>query len=176
MRKTQSFFLIYFGLLAGSLLWSSCCEEIMRVIGTGTFLAQEIDDPNAEVIRAPFHLSVYLETEIIAEAPVGMISPSYATTCDREYDNEILVESRVLRCDLPFLFNGDTILAGENLLDLPGVAQFQSNEVYWQRFTFDSLFLSQAIIPNGLYQFQYEMETDDGVMLSDSLQVEILLN
>ena len=153
----------------------SCCSSEMTITGGGelhphTTLGYEVD-----TVTGPFSLSAYFEVErtTASNFTSGFANSAYAFSCGINYINA-LENSFQLTLDKPFIYNGDTIVVGENIIELDKVIEhFEAEARETIHLSEDFLRISQ--FEPGAYTFTLNGRTTDGIDLISSVEPYIRL-
>lgn len=107
------------------------------------------------------------------QVDVGLINSALATSCGETYLNGLLQNTVKLSLDKPFKYNGQTIEADSNFINLDPskfLAEISTEYGFVEiRATTD--FLSNAEFENGQHTFHISAETTDGLLLENDLSV-----
>ncbi len=181
MKKTLTVFLAIHAFLFSASIFQSCCRQEYRIHEEGGYLRamyyydDEMSAPvEVEVIQAPFKLIAEFGTEVVQVPSVQWLSSAYALKCDYPIVNLIEEESIVLTLSESFVWNGDTLAANTDLLQLedagielpaayPGTVEFDFTKQFFDQVTW----ISEA------YTFQFSALTNDGVQLDASLTLPV---
>ena len=171
------------GLFLCAFLLQACfhCDESLRITGnyaiqasTDRFQAYEIT-----TVNGPFFLLATYDTENVSYITFpGIMNSAYARDCNNQYDNILITSSVQIYCDKAFTYNGSTIEANTNLLDVD-LDGFTFRHVHETRllFEFGLDFISDVAFAAEEYTFTVEAETDDGLQFANSIQLTMdLLN
>ena len=179
MIKRISYLIVFYSLLIlSAIVFQSCCQGSVRIVGNGTMEIFNSALNSGDDITGPFAIYVYPETVISDIGEFGLMNSAYALSCDYPYDNNIVPNSIALTCDKAFEFDGMTIVAGTDLLDLdgvevPAISNFdQTNEVLIE---FTSIFIDQVVFEGVEHTFTISMSTNDGLDILNSASVNFSL-
>lgn len=129
--------------------------------GKGNFYLGEID-----TIAAPFTLFAQFKQVFVASSlNFNLVSTAYATTKLKIYQNHIDSASFKLTLDKPFTYNGTTIAAGDNLMNIDSVKTRIYTEYAHLYFDFPQSFIDNAVFTKDNYKFILTGMTDDHIAL-----------
>lgn len=105
----------------------------------------------------------------------GFMNVAYGE-CDGNYPlNPALENKSVFSCDKPIYWNGTTLEANTNLLNHQEFSSFiQFPTLFdYERRTIIEIQAENMKFPNGYYNFHFEWQTDDEIILKDEVRVYI---
>jgi len=165
---------IYIAIMATSVVIQGCCEEEYRITGNGTFEVFDKDFNPIDTLKNEFVLIAAFEIMRVGmQVDAGLINSALATSCGENYLNGLLANTVSLSLDKSFKYNGQTIEAGSNFINLDPskfLAQINSEHGFVEiRVTTD--FLNNAEFDKGYGTFHVNGETTDGLLLENDLSV-----
>jgi len=154
----------------------SCCSEDITLVGAGELIAiqEKFTREVISTVSGEFVLLNEMEINIASNLIQNpFINELQATTCGEVFLNEIDPSSLMVIVDKAFDFNGQSIAAGADLLEIDGVLNDIGTSTIFIEFTED--FVSSADFLNELYTFELKFATSDSRSYSNSiaLQMEI---
>lgn len=153
----------------------SCCSSEMIITGGGELHPHTTLGYKVDTVTEPFSLSAYFEVERTTASNLtsGFGNSVYAFSCGINYLNA-LESSFQLTLDKSFIYNGGTISAGENIIELDKVIEhFEAEARETIHFSEDFLRISQ--FEAGSYTFTLNGRTTDGIELISSVELYIKL-
>lgn len=170
---------VYVLILAGGLI-QSCCEEEFIITGGGELIAYDSLGLDVDTVRGEFTLSAQFNVEqTIASSMLDDLSKNaYATSCAVVYRNSLAENSFTLTLDKSFIYQGDTIASGENLLLLDHIIpRFETGSLSSASasFQFMESFFEDAEFAPGFYTFMVDGSTTDDVQLNNTIELYINL-
>lgn len=167
----KSLFLI---LLINIMMIGSCCTDTYTIVGTGDLQAFELENrfEITEVIGS-FILISYFDLEVAYQEFQNPFSNElYGTSCDVSLTNPIDDVGILLTCNKSFEYDGSTIEAGTNLIEIETVIMDNFNDhisvLFTTRFTDRADFTDMDN-----YEFTLEFETSDGLTNSTSISLDM---
>lgn len=179
MNKLKKSFLFYFGLFFLSILFYQCCTGEYKITGSGEASIFDITTSQSDTISNQFIISTSFEGEVVLqnENKVSLFQSAWATSCDYEAFNPIDEESILLSFSQDFIYLGNTISSGTNILDfnLNGlISNLFSNEGL--EFHFTTAFINNVNFPNGDYEITISAETSDGIQIENRINTNFKFN
>ena len=138
--------------------------------------AQSSGEPS-DTVTGPLQIRVSVEREFVAGLePINFFNSAYATKCDRPAENTLDTSSVQLTLDRPFIFDGDTILAGTGIDGIflrRAYAGKSEIDPAGCEYTFPSEQVNRAQFDSGQYTFTFRGRLSDGQVLRCSRTVFI---
>ena len=174
MKKMLLKSLVFYAMImAVSVTIQGCCEEEYKIVGNGSFEIFDKDIAPIDTIKNEFYIRAYFEViEVGMQNDFSLINSALATSCGEKYLNELLPNSVKFSLDNPFNYDGKTIEANSNFIDIDSTKLLVTTTVdgiVEIRATTD--FLSNAEFENGQHTFHIYAETTDGLVLENDLSV-----
>ncbi|WP_378181956.1 hypothetical protein [Aquimarina sp. SS2-1] len=173
---------LYVAFTLVSVIAYSCCPEQTFQLQSFESLeifqlaTQDIQDPVTTVTDEFTLLARFGEnTFTTATIDFNFITSAFATSCDNDtFLNRLNEESLVVSLDKEFIYDGNTIPANSNLIDITEIAN--KTEVFYDliQITFLNDFLEKSQFENQEYTFTLYVETTDGFEFEK--QVSVTLN
>ena len=172
--KLKALLGLYIFMMAMGLVQSCCSSEVI-ITGGGELFPHTTLGYEVDTVTGPFSLSGYFEVDRTTASNLtsGFSNSAYAFSCGISYLNA-LENSFQLTLDKPFIYNGDTIIAGENILELDKVIELFEAEAR-ETIHFSEDFLSLTEFEPGDYTFNLNGHTTDGIDLNSSVELYIKL-
>lgn len=176
MKNLQKAVSFYFFLAIIAIGIQSCCTETFRIVGNGQADVLDLSTfASVDTVRAPFLLNINFEVEVVdAMINQGLISSAYATSCGEVYENKLDVSTLKVSAKQTFDHDQVTIGIDEDFSNLPNLNTqiFDFGQASLQ-IEFPQAFLDQAIFQSKDYTFLVEVQTDNGLTLSNEVSVFI---
>ncbi len=154
----------------------SCCEEDYRITAMDGLFAEDSLGVQIDTVTGAFYLNGNFNIEMTTASILtrGLGNSAYATSCKETFINGLAENSFELVLNKSFLFEGDTVDAGENILLLEHINQnFNPGTRVFIDFT--EAFFQNAQFENGNYTFTLNGRTTDDVVLSSSIELYLKL-
>ncbi len=170
MKRIKTTLHLHIILLVVSVVQSCYCETNMLVSDQpGHMQAWVLNTSNGRSEINTVHGDFLLETSFVLTYSTNrssLISSTYARSCTNIYHNKIDEASFNLTLNQSFVFRGDTVQIGENLLSLANSGiTINSSGPYYIEYHFTDAFFSHAHFSDGDYLFHLTGRTDNGVNL-----------
>lgn len=175
MKNLEKAIVFYFGLILLSLIIQSCCNTDYKITGDGQLKAYQLDYVEIDTVQSEFMLISYFDAEVVGMIDDFSIIPSaYAVSCDYYYINSLDKSTTRLTLDKDIMLNGDTLMAGTNLIEIAGI-EFETGPSYdaHMDIKLTQSFLDQVIFEKEAYTFKVNISTDDGLELENSVVLEM---
>ncbi len=161
-------------------LVQSCCEEEYIITGGGELTAYDSLGVRIDTVRGGFSLGAAFITEraLASQLFTGFGNSAYATSCATVFRNSIVEDSFTLTLDKAFIFDGDTIASGVNILDFEHVEELFSSDDFLGDFGSIALsnnFFRMSEFERGDYTFTLNGRTTDDVILNSSVELYVNL-
>ena len=181
MKKIYRALTVYFIFLLLSVITTACCEENYRIIGSGMIKAINLEtgeifeDSSIGTITNRFRIDWEIET-MISESffDLNFIQSAYATSCDEIHENDWDVTSFKVTSDREFIYDGNIIQPGSNLIDIKTL--ILGRTYFGASVTFDENFINNSKFLDEIYEFKFEMNTTDGLTLERIIKLKFELN
>lgn len=165
---------------AGLVILQGCCDKQAKIVGNG---AMSIIDDNYRIldtISNSFTILIEPEIEVagtLHDIQLGLMTSAYATSCDYEFTNRLLTDEIVITSTRDFIFEGETISANSNFINLAGITSYiiEIGETYQLIISFDSSFIENAEFVPGDYTLSVDVTTEEGIILQNSALVYVEL-
>ncbi len=172
MKNLKRLLLFYTVLLSFSVIFQSCCEYKIKIIGDGDMSIIDTSLAENDTINSAFRIYLYPELEQASNmAKASLISSSYAFQCGYNYENMIDKKSIKLSCNKDFQYLNQSIKSGENFINQEGIKIVNNTHktAYKLIISADSTFIQNTTFNKEIYTFQLEMKTDDGLSIRNSV-------
>jgi len=176
MKRAIQIAVFFFVTGALSVIAYSCCTKVNKIIGLF-----RVDVSHTDTIYPALTDTVYGEIEVSVFAHVanvgltdfqGFISAANAFSCEYEYVNEFKPETFRWTSDLPFVLDGNLIVAGADI-PVPSEVQIYSGDAFAPSFSWiiPQAFLDSAVFQRDWHTFNLHIETTDGQLLETSVRL-----
>ncbi|MES2621079.1 MAG: hypothetical protein V4615_09515 [Bacteroidota bacterium] len=183
--KTKKVILLFLLFFSAAAILESCCKQEYRLTGITDFYAvnSAVSYTNRneaiQIIRNDFTMVVPFDKKI-AGLNVRLTSTACALTCKPNLVNQILEENVQLTCNRSFVYNGDTVQQGTNILALQYVElsfhqdYSRSTPELYIYFTPD--FVDRVSFHDSLHLFHLSVPTNDGLIFEKEEELLMLIN
>lgn len=167
-----------------NVILESCCREDHKLSNITRFFAIDSADPfpvnehiTIDTIRNDFSLVLYF-SYTIAKLNTGFINSAYALQCSPNILNEILQDRIQLTNSQAFNYDGKTVPAGTNILELEGIEikyvepETGSQPTLYIQFT--SKFMDRASFLEDFYSFYVTVPTNDALIFHEEAVLYML--
>lgn len=180
MRFLVKFLILHSGLLFYSTIQSGCCTDRYEIIGNGEIIAfdpllsVQILDVNDTIRNDTFTILWALGANYSSVDPSSTLSDGllYATSCAEEFVNRTVAESLTISCRKPFRYAGSNIEPDTDFSTIETITIEVDGLIGESvRIVFLSDFLNQSDLKTGTYTFDLSIETTDGQMFDQSIEL-----
>lgn len=176
MKRATQIIVFFFVTGALSVIVYSCCTKVNKIIGLF-----RVEVSHTDTIYPVLTDTVFGEIEVSVFALVanvgftdfqGFISTANAFSCEYEYVNEFKPETFRWTSDLPFVLDGNLIVAGANI-PVPSEVQIYSGDAFAPSFSWiiPQAFLDSAVFQREWHTFNLHIETTDGQAFETSVRL-----
>ncbi len=186
--KFTTFLVLYFSFLMVGVIAHSCILNALDNCGDDVIISDKSPDfyvsdslheyhEHTDTVTFEFQVRAKFVVEKIAQnQPFDFgISSAYALSCPPEFFNSVRLKDFKLTSDRGFLYDNDSILAGQNLLKIDAL----QGEIYDFEYkvelvsSFSQGFLNRSNFKKATHKFYLEGKTSDGLAIRDTLEVFI---
>lgn len=166
--------ILYSSVFTLSFISYACCEDNFEIIGNGEIKAYDFktskyySNDATGLITGAFKIEVNHETAI-SKTKTNLISSALATSCAENYKNDLVESSLKITLNKDFMYNGQLIVKGSNIKDLEDLdVSYGFGGIF---LNVDEYTIIKMSFTNEPYEFRFEVETTDGMILVNSINL-----
>jgi len=184
MKKNfKTFIRLYTSFILLSVINYSCCpEQIFQIRSFRSLTLFELNtqssQDSAALITDEFVLQAEFSDISIASTytSFNFITSAFATSCDNDtFLNRLNEESLIISLDKDFIYDGNTIAANSNLVEITEIAD--NIDIFYDTVSVKFLndFLNKSQFENQEYTFTLSIETTDDLQFEKQISTTIEL-
>lgn len=179
MKRFNQLVLFYAVLFSSAIFIQSCCLGEHNITGDGSISIVEGFGTPVDTLSGPFRIVVEPTLTLSDNyQDFGLLTSSYAVTCDNPVENRIDVGSVELTLDKTITLNNEQIGVGTNLIGEQGVTFVDgdySGSFLELTVEFDQSFMDNVVFDSNRYDFIVKMSTDDGLDIEHTVSAYVKL-
>ncbi len=180
-KNLNTFIKVYVSFILLSVVSYSCCpEQIFQIQSFESLKLLELNSHSSQdsaiMLTDEFFLYAEFSDTKIASTNIHLdiITSAYATSCDNDtFLNQLNQESLIIRLDKDFIYDGNTITANSNLVE---IAEIDTNiDFFYDTISVNFLneFLEKSQFENQEYTFTLSIETTDDLQFEKRITTTI---
>lgn len=184
-----------FGLYTLMIISSVSCREQHYLITDIRFLGASLDYYGDEPKFNHYNSTTIFEDDVIfvisyytdfvaGLMKIDFVQSCYATSLPRVNDNELLLDTYSITFDRPFVYDNDTIVAGQNIFLVDKIKD--EINIFETSMSFESAgadevldfsddFIEKVKFDSGTYQVTFSCKTSDNLEFIEQIDVEFRL-